>query len=49
MVSLRALGLPLPIAVTSSLANTRGKGKIDLYMCAWWPVVSNRVLDFCLE
>ena len=41
MVWLRALGLPLPIiAATSSLENTRDKGKIELYTCTCQPVVS---------
>ena len=38
-VWLRALGLPLPTAATCGLENTLGKGKIEIYMCAWWPVV----------
>ena len=53
MVWLRALGLPLPIAASSSLENTRDKGKIELYMCACQPVAlmvkGECVLDFCLK
>ena len=40
MVWLRALGLPLPIAATSSLDNTLDKSKIELCTCACQPVVS---------
>ena len=39
MVWLRALGLLLPIAATSSLEKTRYKGKIEFYTSAWQPVV----------
>ena len=40
---MRALGLPLPIVVTSSLEKkTRVKGKIKLYTCTCQPVRSKR-------
>ena len=32
--------IPLPIAVTSSLENTRDKSKIELCMCTCQPLVS---------
>ena len=41
MVWLRALGLPLLIAATCGLENTRGKSKVEIYTCAWRPVVSD--------
>ena len=41
MVWLRALRLPLPLAVMCSLKNTRGKSKTKLYMCARRPLVSD--------
>ena len=40
MVWLRALGVPLPIAVMSSLENTQDKSKIELCTCTCQPVVS---------
>ena len=39
IVSLRVLGLPLPIAATYGLENTWGKCGIKFYMYAWWPAV----------
>ena len=42
MLWLRALGLPLSIAATSCLENTRDKSKIVLYTCACQPVVYKR-------
>ena len=43
MVWLRAFGLPLIIATTFGFENTRGKSKIELYTCAWRPVVRGKV------
>ena len=36
---MKALGLPLPLMC--GLENTQSKGKIEIYMCAWRPVVSD--------
>ena len=41
MAWLRVLGLTLPVAATYSFQNTWGKGKIELYMCMYQPVVSD--------
>ena len=48
MTWLRVFGLPLLTAATSSLENTRDKGKVMLYTCACQPVVSDpkRSCDF---
>ena len=40
MVWLRALGLPQPVAATSSLENTRDKIKIEFCSCTCQPVVN---------
>ena len=54
VMSLRAFGLPVSIAVTCGLENTRGKCKNELYMFAWWPVmvvsdpkIMRKEMQFC--
>ena len=49
MVSLRTLGLTLPISATCALGNTQGRGKFELYVCTLRPVVSNSRVENTLN